>query len=133
MLIDLDAESLAWEDDTWTLTVGDQWREVILDHTEINEVVWPFAIWDATDSWEVPGLEFLQDVEDVTPLNVDLNIEVASTDWAWWQDAEPNHRLDGTAEGVVRRQFDEVHGEVTEVGSEALSWAGEELRGYYGL
>ena len=128
-LIDLDGESLGWESDSWAFdTVGDDWAAVIQDWTDDNDVEWQYPIWQASDEFEIPGLVDLQDVEDVVPDSVGLNIEVAGS-WSVFgiQDAEPNHRFDGSTVGIIRQQFSEDHRQVTEPTSAALRWAGDEM------
>lgn len=134
LLVDLDGESLGWESDTWTLdTIGDDWAFVAEDFYYENVDDWPlsvdwhFDIWDAANAWDIPGVAGLQDIEDVVPWNVGVNIETASTD-SVIQDGEPNHRLDGSQDHIYR--FEAVydgHGEVDDLGSETMDWLLEVL------
>lgn len=123
ILVDLDAESAGWEDDDATLNIGDEWAGVIDD----DQREWPFDIGDAVNSYSVPGLGELQDVEDVVPEGVLNNLEAASLHYTFIQDAEPNHLIDGSQSVVTRAEFDELHWEVDDVGSEALSWVVDQV------
>ena len=127
ILIDLDGESLSWESDNWNLEfAGDEWSEVIRAYTEEHGVDWGFEIWHASNAYEVPGLLLPQDIEDITPDNVALNLEVAANGLVI-QDGEPNHRPDGSDDGIVRVFFDESHGAVTYPDSGALTWVAEAI------
>ncbi len=127
-LIDLDGESLAWEEDDRSLDPwdGDQWGPMLRSFSRSEDVDWAFDIWDAADVWSVPGLPDPQDIEDVVPDNVLLNLEVASSDLVL-RDREPNHRLDGTTDGIHRRTFDERHQDVAQPDSAAVQWVSEAL------
>jgi hypothetical protein len=136
LLVDLDGESLGWESDSWTLnTLGDDWASETAEFYEANRSDWPmsvfwsFDIWNAANSWDIPGMAELQDVEDVVPHNVVVNVETASTS-SVLQDAEWNHRPDGSQTDIYRFQaeFDEHH-EVDDLGSETMDWLLERLYG----
>ena len=132
LLIDLDGESLSWESDDWSgdLFPGDEWADVILDYSVENDVTWDFDIWEASDHWTVPGLAWTQDIEDVVPDSVFLNLEVASSDFLI-QDAEPNYREDGSQEGIYRSVFNESHGGVTYPGSAPINWVSDTIEAVY--
>ncbi|MEC9071770.1 MAG: hypothetical protein VX938_05290, partial [Myxococcota bacterium] len=131
-LISLDAVSMGWEGKVGGF--GDNWASVILDYTEETNHEWPFAIWDPTDSWSVPGLNKLQDVEDLVPANVGVNIEVRSGGVVDFGDGEVNHRGNGSQFQIYEQKFPkEKHSKVDEVDSDALSWVLGLLGVLYGL
>lgn len=123
LLIDLDAESIGWESDDWTLGVGDEWAEVIDD----DGLRWPFDIACAGNCWSVDGVSSLQDIEDIVPPWVESNLEAASLDATFIQDAEPNHYADGRTAGITRREFDLAHEDVDDRNSSAMDWVIQEL------
>ncbi len=123
VLIDLDAESIGWESDDWSLGFGDEWAEVIEDDGRR----WPFDIACAGNCWEVPGVASVQDIEDIVPPSVGEDLEVASLDTTFIQDAEPNHRADGGTSGITRREFDLAHEDVDDRSSTAMDWVVEQL------
>lgn len=122
LLVDLDGESAGWEG--YASFGGDGWEDVIEDYVDEYDPDWPFDISNAANAWNIPGQSSLQDVEDVVPDNVWLNIEVASSS-PIIQDGEPNHRLDGSTDDIYRAEFAEDHGGVTWPGSEPIEWVRE--------
>lgn len=69
------------------------------------------------------------DLQNVTYGRVRYNLDVHSRDLALL-DLTPNRRPDGSAAGIWTADFQESHGEVTEVGSEAMAWV---TQGVYNL
>ncbi len=131
LLVDLDGESLGWESDSWTLdTLGDDWAYVASRFYEQNRSDWPLSvfwqwdIWDASDAWDIPGVARPQDVEDVVPFNVGVNIETAGNGNLFGvHDSEPNHRPDGGQENIFRFESEEdEHEECDDLGSETMEW-----------
>ena len=131
ILVDLDGESLGWESDSWTLdTIGDDWRAEVADYVEDRDPGWWFDVGNPANSWSVPGVSTLQDIEDVVPDNVWFNIEVASSSLVV-QDAEPNHRLDGSVDGIYRFQSGLSHGDVDDPGSTTMDFVAEVISDVY--
>jgi len=130
VLVDLDTNALCWEDDLSCATGGDSWQSVLDQHVLDWAPDWSFDVGDASGSWSIPGLGELQDIEDVVPDSVGLNLEVQTDDWPVY-DAHPNHRLDGSQLDIETQLFFEGHGEVTEPSSQAMRWVVERLDGSY--
>ncbi len=126
-LIDFDGESYAWEQRVSGLGVGDVWSLKVDEHMEDTGQTWPFDIGNPADNFEVAGQGGNHDIEDICPAAVTYNIEIAadaSEEWGPIQDAEPNHRLDGSQTGIWRYHAEgEEHGEVTQPGSKGLECA----------
>lgn len=100
-LVDIDAVSVGWEDDTFSVGVGDRWRDEILVYSEARGLTWPFAIWHPVDAFAIPGVAGAQDIEDIVPESVSLNLESWSDGTSFVYDSEPNHRFDGSTRGVL--------------------------------
>ena len=133
LLVDLDGESLGWEGLVPGIpSVGDEWADVILDYSIENGVTWPFAIWDPANSISVPGLSQWQDIEDVVPDHVQLNVEVQSEDPVI-SDAEDNHRLDGSTTRIITGRTSEDHSELAEPNSDAVLWVKDVVQEFYYL
>ena len=131
ILVDLDGESLGWESDSWSLdTIGDDWTAEIDEYAAEWNPDWWFDVANPADSWNIPGLSSLQDIEDVVPDSVLLNIEAASHTLVV-QDGEPNHRLDGTTEGIFRNQFDQGHGSIDNPGGAAMNFVADVVSEFY--
>lgn len=130
ILIDLDGNSLSWEDDTFTFFVGDNWGDVIRAYNRETGMTWPFAIDNAADLWLVAGVADAQDTEDLVPNSVIANIEVFSNGDPY--DPDPNHRRDGSRTNLVSFGPTSTHNGVTEPTSEAMRWVTENIRAAYG-
>lgn len=141
ILIDFDAVSWGWEAKV-AAGFGDAWSNVIVEYTTRTGTAWPFGIWNATDSWGVPGVVALQDVEDVVPNSVRNNFEIWSREPPSFPpeacDREPNHRMDGSAfpAAAIGLSFfpsTEDHSGCDNPGSDAVEWATNGIRFLYGL
>ena len=91
---------------------------------------WPFAIWDPESSWAIPGLADQQDVEDVVPASVRINLETWAVPTLEFPlvDSDRNHRTDGSTRGIfLHVSNSEDHREVDERGSETMGWVLEQL------
>ena len=132
-LIDLDGESTAWESSTLTLGIGDEWRWGIDDYSVTYGVTWPFDVTDAADSWSIPGVPYLQDVEDVVPDSVRYNLEVHANGYAFpiINDDEVNWRLDGSADEIYLFTSVQGHSSVYMPGLDAMNWVTGVLDGAY--
>ena len=131
ILLDLDTNALCWEADLSCLFVGDDWRVEINEFVSTNAPGWWFDVADASDSWQVPGLTELQDIEDIVPSSVFLNVEV-TRDGTTAYDNQRNHRLDGTRTNIFTGYFEgETHGGVTDPDSEPMQWALEIIENTY--
>jgi hypothetical protein len=131
ILLDLDTNALCWEADLACAFVGDTWRYDIDEYVAENNPGWTFDVGNASDSWSIPGLADLQDIEDVVPSSVFLNVEVRS-DGTGAFDNHRNYRLDGTRTEIITEFFvGETHGGVTEPESEALQWAVDIIENSY--
>ena len=132
-MIDLDGQSSGWDDDVGYLGVGDAWPDEIPGFIDDSDRKWDIDDWHAEDNWAVTGLD-PQDIEDVVPDNVALNLEVHSTP-NYQQagsdifDADPNTRSDGSTEGIRLCTSQTDHYGVYEPGSDCLDWAVTELLG----
>lgn len=113
-LVDIDAESYEWE---W------EWADEIADH----DTDWGWDIGNAESGWEVDGLSELQDVEDLVPGNVGLNLEIVSDDGTWIQDGDPNHRMDGSERRIEQFYSVENHEDSDGPNSDGISWAADRL------
>jgi hypothetical protein len=122
-LIDIDAESICWEEDFDCAFFGDDWADVIAD----DGGGWPYDIGSAANSWDIPGVSGYQDVEDVVPYNVRRNLEIGSNDTTFIQDAEPNHYPDGSTFGISRFESDENHEDSDQPRADGVVWAADQL------
>ncbi len=130
VLIDLDSNALCWEEDFACALNGDNWQSAINDYVDYYAPDWWFDVGDAGDSWLVPGLDALQDIEDVVPDSVLLNLEVhGSTLLAY--DNQFNYRRDGSLTGLWANYFDESHRDITLPGSDAMQWVAESINAVY--
>ena len=130
VLIDLDGDCTGWGGDDIAGLPGDGWDQVIQQWSAVNQVEWSFEIWNACDYWAVSGIDELQDVEDVVPSSVAINLEVRG-DGSLLFDADPNLRLDGSVGGIVAVETYEEHDEVAERGSASMDWVLEQLQAIY--
>jgi len=131
ILLDLDTNALCWEADLACLFVGDDWRFEINEFVETNDPAWWFDVANASDSWQVPGLAQPQDIEDIVPSSVFLNVEIISGGSIAY-DNQRNHRLDGTRTNIISEYFEgEDHGGVTDPESEAMQRALEVIEEAY--
>ncbi|WP_236516764.1 hypothetical protein [Sandaracinus amylolyticus] len=134
VLVDLDGVSIGWEDDLETGFVGDTWASELIAYTERTGTSWPFEVWDAADSFFVPGVSELQDVEEIVPNSVLANLEVWSSDGIGsigLRDAQPNWRRDGTMTNVFREQSVENHGDTAQPWSDAMRWVVDSIDAAY--
>ena len=113
-LVDIDAESYEWE---W------EWAGEIAD----DDTDWGWDIGNAESGWEVDGLGDLQDIEDLVPNNVALDLEIVSNDGTWIQDGDPNHRMDGSDRRIERFYSVENHEDSDGPHSDGISWAADRL------
>ena len=132
VLVDLDGQSDGWERPYWGL-VGDHWAHELQAFADDYGPSWPFSPWDAANAaqWGY------QDVEDVVPWNVGLNLEVASDPSVLdmvgkvgfvLTDRDPNSRTDGSTTGIYREEFSGLsHSEVSYDDTAALNWVAEEI------
>ncbi len=132
VLVDLDALSLGWEDKAF-LGIGDAWAPIIRAHARDTGQMWPFDIANASDSVRIPGLTSPQDIEDVVPDSVLINLEVWSDDGLGVRDSQLNHRLDGSERDLVLFRALENHETTDDPRSQSVTWAARQLRTIYGL
>ncbi len=125
-LIDLDGDSHAWEDEGDEFVAGDDWAPIIAEYTELEGVIWDYPIEEATDAWQVSGLDELQDIEDIVPGHVAWNLEVHGGSFTL-QDSEPNHRFDGTDLGIIVGETNEEHDRLDDPGSQSVEWVLEQM------
>lgn len=130
-LIDLDGVSIGWEDDLGTAFVGDTWARELIAYTRETGTSWPFDVWNAADSFVVPGVSALQDVEEIVPSSVLVNLEVWSSDGAGLRDTQPNWRRDGTTTNIFRMQSLVNHGNTALPRFDAMRWVVESIDGAY--
>lgn len=130
VLIDLDGISPEWESDPFF--VGDNWAAVIADYNAETGTTWPFDIGNAADAWNVPGQEYLQDIEDLVPNSVLINLEIWS-DSLVLTDTQPNHRRDGSRADIYGFGSAYDHSNVWRPGSDAYPFIDESFRIIYGL
>ena len=64
-------------------------------------------------------------MEDVTPNNVVLNLEVQAT--AWPKDNDANVRLDGGTYGIKTFKSGKARSLVDEAGTDSVNWVVQEL------
>ena len=131
VLIDLDGDVESWDHIPAPGVAADSWNAVIADYNGQTGFSWAFDITQARDGWTVPGMDELQDIEDVIPSSADLALEV----WAngvLLRDEDPNVRLDGTIDDVLLLQTGESHEGLARSGNEGITWAVEQLLEYYG-
>jgi hypothetical protein len=133
VLVDLDGVSVGWESDTLTAGLGDNWVAEIRAYNQDTGTSWPFDIADATDVWPIAGVADLQDVEDVVPSSVTLNLEVGSDSLLLPSDRDPNHRLDGSQENIIPFRSDSAHVELDDPGSDAMAWVTSSIVNEFGL
>ncbi len=131
VLIDLDGDVESWDSEAAAGVPADFWDAVIAEYNGITGFNWAFDISQARDAWSIPGIDALQDIEDVVPASVDLNLEV----WGngqFLRDEDPNVRLDGSVDGVLLLQTGESHENLARAGNEGIGWAVEQMLEYYG-
>lgn len=131
VLVDLDGISIGWETDVGTAFIGDTWTSELIAHAERTGTAWPFEVWNAADSFFVPGLTEPQDVEDVVPNSVAVNLEVWSDDGLGVRDTQPNWRRDGTMRNVFRMQSVENHEDTRQPWSDSVQWVVESIDAAY--
>lgn len=130
VLIDLDGDVESWDSTPFPGVAADSWDAVISEYNGITGFEWAFDIRAARDGWTVPGLAEPQDIEDVVPASADLALEV----WGGGQmlrDVDPNVRLDGSSDGILRFETGQSHEALARSGNEGVSWAVEQLLDYY--
>ncbi len=131
VLVDLDATSSGWDDDEGFFGVGDDWPAAIPGFVADSETAWLIDDWEAQDALAVPGVDDPQDIEDVVPPNVLLNLEVQSTpdpfqlEFGAW-DGDPNWRADGTTSAIRFCKSERDHFGVYEPGSDCLEWVSKQ-------
>jgi len=130
VLIDLDTHGLCWENDLSCAAGGDSWQSLLGQHVDESGTDWAFDVGAAEGAWSIPGLDSLQDIEDVVPDSVVVNLEAQTDDWPD-SDAQPNHRLDGSATDIETELFFEGHASMTEPTSQAMRWVLERLDAAY--
>jgi hypothetical protein len=130
VLIDLDTNALCWEEDLVCGFIGDHWKSEIDYYVQEEDPGWWFDVGNAADSWDVPGMTYLQDIEDLVPNSVLLNLEVHGNSSLAY-DNQYNHRLDGSQTGLWGHYFDESHREITYAGSDAMEWVADSLEAVY--
>jgi len=84
----------------------------------------PGFAWDISvpcAAWSVPGFPGLLDTKDVVFDNVDINLEVQSTD-LFVSDDQDNTRLDGSQAGIATYVAPEGHNGVRDETSDAVAW-----------
>ncbi len=125
-LIDLDGDSHGWADEGDEFVTGDGWGPIIEQYTEAEGVIWDYPIEQATDAWQVSGLDELQDIEDIVPGHVAWNLEVHGDSFTL-RDQDPNHRFDGTDLGIIVGETNEEHDRLDDPGSQSMDWVLERM------
>jgi PKD repeat protein len=89
----------------------------------------PLADGDPCNRLAIPGVRLLQDIKDVMPSNVIVNLEVMAQFGAV-VDESINYRLDGSRQNIVTLEPkpNQGHTEVTQAGGEAMQWVVDVLR-----
>lgn len=131
VLIDLDGMSLGWQDKAF-LGIGDAWGPVIRSHMAETGQTWPFDISRVQDAYDVPGLSLRQDIEDLIPDSVAVNLEVWADDTLSFMDTQANHRLDGSEREVLWFGSGLDHEDCDEPNADAVLWARDQLIALYG-
>jgi len=127
VLVDLDGMSAGWDDDEGYFGVGDEWPASIPGFVSDDDQTWPIEEWIAEDSWPVSGVADPQDIEDVVPPNVVLNLEVHSTPNDFQAssdvfDGDPNNRSDGGTQGIRSFTSTGDHYVVYQPDSDSMDW-----------
>ncbi len=134
VLVDIDGLSWGWEDKV-VAWFGDAWGPIIREHMRETGQTWPFDIADAADSENIPGQPYLQDVEDVVPDSVLVNLEIWSSDGTIpvpVRDSQDNHRLDGSERDILGFNSSRNHEESDDADSDTVRWVRDELISLYG-
>lgn len=122
LLVDLDADSVAWGSEPLPGFGSIGWDALIQAWTDANGAEWAFPVWDPDDAWQIQGHTTLFDIEDLVPTSVGLNFEVR-TDSDLLHDADLSVRLDGTTLGIETMQSFESHDRLPAAGSDAMNRA----------
>jgi hypothetical protein len=133
VLVDIDGLSLGWEDKV-LLGFGDAWAPLIRAHMAETGQTWPFDIANASDSVTIPGQDYLQDVEDLLPNSVAVNLEIWSSDGTLPEpvrDSQANHRYDGSERDILWFRSAENHENSDNPGSDTVDWVVGELVALY--
>ena len=105
--------------------------------------------WEVSNAYPIPGLTYLQDIEDIVPNNVLYNLEHQAdtpasltgvlTVLTFWsvmepiQDNEDNYRLDGDYNAIYTTEHNESHSSIAHWGSTAFDDNVVGLSSYYQL
>jgi hypothetical protein len=134
VLIDIDGVSPGFEGKAIPLTgVGDAWGPVIRAHAESTGRRWPFPIWNVEDAINIPGVAEPQDIEDVVPRTVLVNLEIWADDAVFFMDSQPNHRTDGSTTNIFWTRSAEGHESADAPTAVGVLWARDSLREIYRL
>ena len=139
VLIDLDGESLLWEESTFG--VGDDWSYELLFLQ--NSLTWNFndtsngwQPWSSSNAYYITGVHLPQDIEDLIPDNVLYNLEHRAdypaaltgllyplTFWSGMepiQDNEFNHRTDASNDDIFSYNYPVTHSQIAYSNSDAM-------------
>jgi len=127
VLVDLDGMSAGWDDEDGYFGVGDDWPRLIPDYLAADEQTWLIEEWRAEDHWTVSGVAEPQDIEDVVPSHVVLNLEVQSTPNDFQVesgvfDGDPNHRAEGGTRDIRLFTSSGDHYGVYDAGTDSMDW-----------
>jgi hypothetical protein len=136
ILIDLDGVSLGWESPIGlpVLNEGDDWWDVVENYNDSNPSRdWALPYWwYAADAWDIPGQSSPQDLEDIVPESVWLNIEVKALRTVEYpNDDANNHRPDGSTDNIWTKQSTEDHANVDEHPSDAMDFVAYQMNYLY--
>ena len=111
-LITLDGICLAWECEH---------SENVKDWMDASGEQFAWDISEPCDAFSIPGRSEPYSAKDVAFPNVEVNLEVRSSDFLL-RDCCPNYRLNGSRSGIHTYDAAEGHSDVTLADSDAMAW-----------